>query len=88
METAKILQAWSAIQAEICITTPNYLHGGVNRVRREKIIGKFQNPETEPSAFILSLKAGGVGLTLTKANHVFHFDRWWSRLVGEERGRG
>ncbi|HHV18177.1 MAG TPA: SWF/SNF helicase family protein, partial [Thermoanaerobacterales bacterium] len=31
--------------------------------------------------FILSLRAGGVGLNLTKANHVFHFDRWWNPAV-------
>ena len=36
---------------------------------------------TIPSLFILSLKAGGVGITLTKANHVFHFDRWWNPSV-------
>ncbi len=61
-----------------------YLHGGVNRTRREKMIGDFQNPETGPSAFILSLKAGGVGITLTKANHVFHFDRWWNPAVEDQ----
>ncbi len=58
-----------------------YLHGGTNRNKREKMIAEFQDPETEPSAFVLSLKAGGVGITLTKANHVFHFDRWWNPAV-------
>lgn len=58
-----------------------YLHGGTNRKRREKMITEFQHPDTEPSVFILSLKAGGVGITLTKANHVFHFDRWWNPAV-------
>lgn len=61
-----------------------YLHGGTTRQKREKMIGEFQNPETEPSVFILSLKAGGVGITLTKANHVFHFDRWWNPAVEEQ----
>ncbi|WP_373695836.1 DEAD/DEAH box helicase [Brunnivagina elsteri] len=61
-----------------------YLHGGTTRQRREKMIEEFQNPETEPSVFILSLKAGGVGITLTKANHVFHFDRWWNPAVEEQ----
>ena len=37
------------------------------------MITEFQDSETEPSVFVLSLKAGGVGITLTKANHVFHF---------------
>jgi SNF2 family DNA or RNA helicase len=58
-----------------------YLHGGTSRKRREQMISEFQDPETEPSVFILSLKAGGVGITLTKANHVFHFDRWWNPAV-------
>jgi SNF2 family DNA or RNA helicase len=58
-----------------------YLHGGTSRQRREKMITEFQEPGTEASVFILSLKAGGVGITLTKANHVFHFDRWWNPAV-------
>jgi SNF2 family DNA or RNA helicase len=58
-----------------------YLHGGTSRNRRETMITEFQDPDTEPSVFILSLKAGGVGITLTKANHVFHFDRWWNPAV-------
>jgi SNF2 family DNA or RNA helicase len=61
-----------------------YLHGGTARPRREKMIAEFQAPETEPSVFILSLKAGGVGITLTKANHVFHFDRWWNPAVEDQ----
>ena len=58
-----------------------YLHGGTARKKREKMIEEFQHENTEPSLFILSLKAGGVGITLTKANHVFHFDRWWNPAV-------
>lgn len=61
-----------------------YIHGGTNRTKREQMITEFQNPETEPSVFILSLKAGGVGITLTKANHVFHFDRWWNPAVEDQ----
>ena len=58
-----------------------YLHGGTAQKKREAMIAEFQHPETEPSVFVLSLKAGGVGITLTKANHVFHFDRWWNPSV-------
>ncbi|WP_150468840.1 DEAD/DEAH box helicase [Cysteiniphilum sp. SYW-8] len=58
-----------------------YLHGGTSRPKREKMITEFQNPESPPAVFILSLKAGGVGITLTKANHVIHFDRWWNPAV-------
>jgi SNF2 family DNA or RNA helicase len=57
------------------------LHGGTSRKKREQMIEEFQDPATEPSIFILSLKAGGVGITLTKANHVFQFDRWWYPAV-------
>ncbi|MBN2444635.1 MAG: DEAD/DEAH box helicase [Spirochaetales bacterium] len=58
-----------------------FLHGGTTRKKREKMIEDFQAPDTDPGVFILSLKAGGVGITLTKANHVFHFDRWWNPAV-------
>ncbi len=61
-----------------------YLHGGTSRKKREQMISEFQDPETEPSVFVLSLKAGGVGITLTKANHVFHFDRWWNPAVEDQ----
>jgi len=57
----------------------HYLHGGTSRKNREQM--NFQNPDASPSVFILSLKAGGVGITLTRANHVFHFDRWWNPSV-------
>ncbi|MFP4496076.1 MAG: SNF2-related protein [Halochromatium sp.] len=61
-----------------------YLHGGTPRRRREAMIAEFQDPTSAPSLFILSLKAGGVGITLTKANHVFHFDRWWNPAVEDQ----
>ncbi len=61
-----------------------YLHGGTSVARRDRMIVEFQDPETEPSVFILSLRAGGVGLNLTKANHVFHFDRWWNPAVEDQ----
>ena len=41
----------------------------------------FQSDGNGPSLFILSLKAGGTGLNLTRANHVIHFDRWWNPAV-------
>ena len=57
------------------------LDGSTPRTKREEMIKQFQDPDTPPAIFILSLKAGGVGITLTKANHVFHFDRWWNPAV-------
>ncbi|MGI9212863.1 MAG: DEAD/DEAH box helicase [Methylococcaceae bacterium] len=61
-----------------------YLHGAVSAGRRERMITRFQDEDTEPGVFILSLKAGGVGINLTKANHVFHFDRWWNPAVEDQ----
>jgi len=61
-----------------------YLHGGSSAARRDRMVTEFQDPATEPSLFILSLRAGGVGLNLTKANHVFHFDRWWNPAVEDQ----
>ncbi|MFZ0887305.1 MAG: DEAD/DEAH box helicase, partial [Candidatus Binataceae bacterium] len=59
-----------------------FLHGGVPRSKRDQMVKRFQQAEPYgPAAFVLSLKAGGTGLNLTAANHVFHFDRWWNPAV-------
>lgn len=57
-----------------------YLHGGVPRQQRDRMVERFQ-AEDGPPLFLLSLKAGGTGLNLTRANHVIHFDRWWNPAV-------
>lgn len=57
------------------------LYGGTSKAQREALIDRFQNDPQGPRLFVLSLKAGGVGLNLTRANHVFHFDRWWNPAV-------
>jgi len=56
------------------------LHGSLPIVKRKKIIEEFQSRSYIPF-MVLSLKAGGVGLNLTEANHVIHFDRWWNPAV-------
>ncbi|UCF95025.1 MAG: DEAD/DEAH box helicase, partial [Desulfobacterales bacterium] len=56
------------------------LHGSIPVGKRKKIIAQFQSPAYVPY-MVLSLKAGGVGLNLTAANHVIHFDRWWNPAV-------
>ncbi len=61
-----------------------YLHGGTSRTQREQMISRFQDADSPPAVFVLSLKAGGVGITLTRANHVFHFDRWWNPAVEDQ----
>jgi SNF2 family DNA or RNA helicase len=57
------------------------LHGSTGRSARDNMINEFQDIHTPPSIFTLSLKAGGVGITLTKASQVIHFDRWWNPAV-------
>jgi non-specific serine/threonine protein kinase len=56
------------------------LHGGTPVGKRKDIVSRFQDEEYVPY-MVLSLKAGGVGLNLTAANHVIHFDRWWNPAV-------
>ncbi|MBM4086165.1 MAG: SWF/SNF helicase family protein, partial [Planctomycetes bacterium] len=58
-----------------------FLHGGVPKKQRDRMVERFQADGDGPGLFILSLKAGGTGLNLTRANHVFHFDRWWNPAV-------
>ncbi|MXG30043.1 SNF2-related protein [Streptomyces sp. YIM 132580] len=55
------------------------LHGGTPVARREEMVSRFQAGETP--VFLLSLKAAGTGLNLTRAGHVVHFDRWWNPAV-------
>jgi SNF2 family DNA or RNA helicase len=63
-----------------------FLHGGTPVAKRQHLIDRFQASESGGGGggarfFVLSLKAGGLGLNLTAANHVFHFDRWWNPAV-------
>jgi SNF2 family DNA or RNA helicase len=58
-----------------------FLHGGTPARTRDKMVQRFQTDPHAPGVFVLSIKAGGTGLNLTGANHVFHFDRWWNPAV-------
>ncbi|MFJ9765815.1 DEAD/DEAH box helicase [Streptomyces erythrochromogenes] len=58
------------------------LHGGTPVARREELVDRFQAGEVP--VFLLSLKAAGTGLNLTRAGHVIHFDRWWNPAVEEQ----
>ena len=58
-----------------------FLHGGLPKKKRDRMVERFQEDEDGPLFFILSLKAAGTGLNLTRANHVFHYDRWWNPAV-------
>jgi SNF2 family DNA or RNA helicase len=62
-----------------------FLHGGVPKPARDTMVARFQAEEaSSPPLFVLSLKAGGTGLTLTAANHVVHVDRWWNPAVEDQ----
>ncbi|MFA5269230.1 MAG: SNF2-related protein [Methanoregula sp.] len=60
-----------------------FLHGKTNREDRDTMVTRFADRKG-PKIFILSLKAGGTGLNLTAANHVFHIDRWWNPAVEDQ----
>ncbi|MGC5052931.1 SNF2-related protein [Micromonospora sp. DT48] len=60
-----------------------FLHGGVGKADRDAMVARFQS-DGGPALFVLSLKAGGTGLTLTAANHVVHVDRWWNPAVEDQ----
>ena len=58
-----------------------FLHGGSSKSERQSMVDRFQQDPRGPQLFLLSLKAGGVGLNLTRASHVVHIDRWWNPAV-------
>lgn len=60
-----------------------WLHGGVPRRRRDEMVAAFQGPDGPP-LMLISLRAGGTGLTLTNASHVIHLDRWWNPAVEDQ----
>jgi SNF2 family DNA or RNA helicase len=61
-----------------------FLHGGTPKRARDELVRRFQEEPHGPRVFVLSLKAGGTGLNLTAANHVFHYDRWWNPAVEDQ----
>ena len=65
----------------VCNDEVLFLYGSTPVKARETMIRRFQEDPHGPFAFVLSIKAGGTGLNLTRANHVFHFDRWWNPAV-------
>ena len=64
-----------------------FLHGALSKTARDKLVDRFQEKgdnKDSPKVFILSLKAGGLGLNLTAANQVIHFDQWWNPAVEDQ----
>ncbi|WP_030346220.1 DEAD/DEAH box helicase [Streptomyces californicus] len=75
---ARLLSAHLAARA----IPSQLLHGGTPVAERERMVDRFQSAEVP--VFLLSLKAAGTGLNLTRAAHVVHFDRWWNPAVEEQ----
>jgi SNF2 family DNA or RNA helicase len=71
------------LQESLGVAT-QFLHGGTPAKNRAVMVQRFQEDPHGPPIFLLSLKAGGTGLNLTRANHVFHFDRWWNPAVEDQ----
>ena len=59
-----------------------FLHGSVAMAKRQDMVDRLQSGETP--VLVISVKAGGTGLNLTKATHVIHFDRWWNPAVEDQ----
>lgn len=59
-------------------------HGGLSLPEREALVDRFQKADDGPPILLMSLRAGGVGLNLTRASHVVHFDRWWNPAVEDQ----
>ena len=68
---------------EECNTEPLFFHGSLTVPQREDLINRFQNDD-DAKIMILSLKAGGTGLNLTKATNVIHYDLWWNPAVEDQ----
>lgn len=75
---ARLLSAHLASRA----VPSQLLHGGTPVAERERMVDRFQSGEVP--VFLLSLKAAGTGLNLTRAAHVVHYDRWWNPAVEEQ----
>ena len=60
-----------------------FFHGGLPAKKRDELVAAFSSPDG-PSLLVVSIRAGGRGLNLPAANHVFHFDRWWNPAVEQQ----
>ena len=64
--------------------TVPFLHGGVPGAKRDEMVRRFQEDDDAPPIMLVSLRAGGTGLNLTRATHVIHYDRWWNPAVEDQ----
>ena len=54
------------------------IHGGISREERMRVVERYQDPDSPARVLVMTMKAGGVGLNLTRASYVFHFEPWWN----------
>ena len=73
----------SQIKSKLARFAPEMFDGTLADAHRERLLKTFQE-ESSPKILLASVKAGGLGLTLTRANHVFHFDHWWNPAVARQ----
>jgi hypothetical protein len=62
---------------------PQLYHGQLSDKQRDDLVREFQEQDTS-NVLLMSVRAGGLGITLTRANHVFHFDLWWNPAVAQQ----
>ena len=72
------------LKQELGLPEVPFLHGGVPLLGRDAMVQRFQEDEDASPILLVSLRAGGTGLNLTRATHVLHFDRWWNPAVEDQ----
>jgi SNF2 family DNA or RNA helicase len=72
------------LQARLGLPEVPFLHGGVPLGGRDAMVHRFQTDEDAAPILVVSLRAGGTGLNLTRASHVVHVDRWWNPAVEDQ----
>ncbi|WP_212764263.1 DEAD/DEAH box helicase [Streptomyces sp. I05A-00742] len=72
------------LAAELGLDSVPFLHGGTPAEQRDAMVDAFQHADTASPLLVISLKAGGFGLNLTRASHVLHYDRWWNPAVEDQ----
>jgi superfamily II DNA or RNA helicase len=72
------------LRGELGLVEAPFLHGGLTIAQRDAMVRRFQEDEDADPVLIVSLRAGGTGLNLTRASQVIHFDRWWNPAVEDQ----
>ena len=72
------------LEAQLGIPEVPFLHGAVPLAQRERMVTRFQEDDDAPPILLVSLRAGGTGLTLHRATHVMHYDQWWNPAVEDQ----